>query len=280
MKRYEMTVRKEGMLLSVLEKEYPLLPPAAIRKALKSRDIRINGVKADANTQVTAGDRLLLYTDAAFQDIPVVFENDDCLIVNKPAGVNTDSSEASGFSLLSWAQSHCGENARPALVHRLDNQTSGLVVIAKNPAAEEALNAAFKYRQVDKEYICLVQGSPKPPVAVMRAWLKKDSRAGRVWVNQHHSASAKEIITEYAVLEAGQVSRLLVRLHTGRTHQIRAHLAFLGHSLLGDELYGNRESNRKNRVRSLRLCATSLGFQSGCPLASLRGKRFSIKPPF
>lgn len=279
-KRFEFLVKQEGLLLSVLQKECPLLPPAAIRKALKARDVRVNGIKTEANCQVYPGDRLLLYTDAQEQELPVLFESDDCLIVNKPAGINTDSSEASSFSLLSWARTACGEGCKPRLVHRLDNQTSGLVVIAKTPEAEEALSLAFQNRQVDKEYVCLVLGSPKPPVAVHKAWLTKDSQAGRVRISSHQTRESREIITEYAVIEAGQVSRLLVRLHTGRTHQIRAHLAFLGHPLLGDEIYGSREANREHKVRSLRLCATALGFQSNFSLPSLKGKRFSITAPF
>lgn len=280
MKRFEVVVKQQGMLLSALEKEFPLLPAAAIRQAMRNKDIRLNGVKAAGNMEVQPGDLLVMYTDAAPKDIPIVFENEDCLIVNKPPGINTDSNEASGFSLISWARDVCGTACSPALVHRLDNQTGGLLVIAKTQSAEEALCQAIRNKQVEREYICQVLGSPKPPVAVVRAWLRKDSKAGRVWVSLHKTRDAKEIVTEYAVLEAGQVSRLLVRLHTGRTHQIRAHLAFLGHPLLGDELYGNREANRSHRARSLRLCATGLGFQANCPLPSLRGKRFSIKPSF
>jgi len=280
LKRFEVVVKQQGMLLSVLEKEFPLLPAAAIRKALKNKDIRVNGAKAAGNQSVQPGDHLLLYTEAQQQEIPIVFENDDCLVINKPAGINTDSGGASSFSLISWARGICEDACSPALVHRLDNQTSGLLVIAKTRQAEEALGLAFRNRQVDREYTCQVLGSPKPPVATMTAWLRKDSPAGRVWVSGHQTAGAKEIITEYAVLEAGQVSRLLVRLHTGRTHQVRAHLAFLGHPLLGDELYGSREANRAHKARSLRLCATGLGFQANCPLPSLRGKRFSIDAPF
>lgn len=278
--RFEIVVKRNGLLLSTLERELPLLPPAAIRKALKTKDIRVNGQKVQDNVPLRPGDSVLLYTLAKAQQIPVLFENDDCIIINKPAGISADEEERSGFNVLTWAQDCLDSSSQPFLVHRLDNQTSGLMVIAKHKAAEEALSQAFKDNQVEKEYVCEILGSPKPPLGVVTNWLTKDSAAGRVKVHHQQVSGSKQIITEYAVLVAGQVSRLLVRLHTGRTHQIRAHMAFLGHPLLGDDVYGDRDANKTYKARSLRLCATRLGFPASCPLISLRGKQFSIAPPF
>ncbi|NLX83570.1 MAG: RluA family pseudouridine synthase [Clostridiales bacterium] len=280
MGRFDVVAKQKGMLLSILEKELPLLPPAAIRIALKAKDIRVNGKKVQDNINISAGDVILLYTDARMQEIPILFENDDCIVINKPAGISADEEDSSSFNVLSWVQDHVESSFQPALVHRLDNQTSGLMVIAKNVEAAEGLTFAFKNDQVEKEYVCEALGSPKPPMGVITAWLTKDSAAGRVRVYSQQVTGSKKIVTEYAVLIPGQVSRLLIRLHTGRTHQIRAHLAFLGHPLLGDDVYGNREANRTYKVRSLRLCATRLSFSTACPVLSLRGKSFSITPPF
>ena len=133
---------------------------------------------------------------------------------------------------------------------------------------------------MEKVYECLVRGVPKPPRAECRAWLVKDARAGRVRISDSPLPEGKLIRTAYETLEAGPVSRLRVRLLTGRTHQIRAHLAALGHPLLGDDLYGDRDFNRLQKARSLKLCATSLTLYTGNHLPHLEGRTFEIQPPF
>jgi 23S rRNA-/tRNA-specific pseudouridylate synthase len=120
----------------------------------------------------------------------------------------------------------------------------------------------------------------KPPKAECRAWLVKDARRAKVRVTDRPEPDARPIVTGYEVLESGPVSRLRVHLVTGRTHQIRAHLAALGHPLLGDDLYGDREFNRRDKARSLKLCAVSLTLDTGGRLPALDGRTFTIEPPF
>ena len=120
----------------------------------------------------------------------------------------------------------------------------------------------------------------KPPQAVCKAWLIKDARKARVRITDHPEPDAKPIVTGYETLESGSVSRLRVHLMTGRTHQIRAHLAALGHPILGDDLYGDRDFNRREKARSLKLCAVSLKFDTKGRLPQLDGKEFSVIPPF
>ena len=168
----------------------------------------------------------------------------------------------------------------PAACHRLDNQTSGLCLFAKREQVLETLQEVFRNRETEKTYECLVRGIPKPPRAECRAWLVKDAKAARVTVLDHPAPEAKVILTGYETLEAGPISRLRVFLHTGRTHQIRAHLAALGHPILGDDVYGDRKWNREQKVRMLRLCAVSFRLDTGGALPQLDGKAFSILPPF
>ena len=280
MHKYELTVVKDGPLLRALGLGLPLLPGAAIRDALKRRDIRVNDARVDSNVKVKPGDRVVLFTPVPMKDIPVLFEDGDCLVASKPAGVNSDENTHSAFSMLSWARSRAGGGAETALVHRLDNQTSGLMVIAKTARAEALLTQAFKQGQVHKQYACLVKGSPRPAGATLNAWLCKDAQAGKVVIQDTETSGGKRITTGYETLEAGDVSRLLVTLHTGRTHQIRAHLAYLGHPVLGDEVYGDRAFNRLRNARALKLCAVRLGFDKACALESLAGRVFEIATPF
>ena len=280
MRKFCIKVKQAGSLHSVIGKELPLLPAIAVRDAMKRRDIRINGERVQSNIQLKPGDDVELFTAYPMNSIPVLFENGDCVIVNKPSGLNTDENESSSYSLITWARERAVTGEVPALVHRLDNQTSGLVMIAKHPQAEQALLLAIQNHSLEKHYICLVKGSPEPQFAVCTAWLRKDAAAARVSISEKELPGSKKIITEYTVVESGPVSRMKVTLHTGRTHQIRAHLAFLNHPVLGDEVYGDRGFNRTYRARSLKLCAFRLAFPMDCPVSSLCGLSFEINPPF
>lgn len=278
--KYRVEVSREGSLMQAISRGLPLLPGQAVREALKRRDILVNQQRVNANVKVEAGDELLIYTPVAQKNIPILFEDEDSLVLNKPAGLSSDLAEPNEYTILDWARAHIGEGAQPALVHRLDTQASGLMVLAKNPASEQALNDSFKARTVLRQYICLVSGSPKPPQALLTAYSMKDAKAGRVTIDRHERPGSKQIITEYSTLSSGDVSRLLVTLHTGRTHQIRAHLAFVGHPLLGDEVYGSRQANRQHGARGLKLCAVRLGFAQDLALPGLAGRIFEIEPPF
>lgn len=280
MRKYTFVASEPGPLRAALRRELPLLPPSAVRDALKRRDVLVNGARTSGNPALRRGDGVVVYTPAEPQEIPVLYEDNDCLVLIKPAGLNADDNHRSACSLLAWARQRAGAGETPRLVHRLDNATSGLMVLAKNAQSEAALLTAFRKRQVDKRYVCMVLGAPEPAAQVCRAWLIKDAAAARVTVYPQEVPGSREIVTEYRTLQAGAVSRLLVTLHTGRTHQIRAHLAFLGHPVLGDEVYGKREASREHHARGLKLCATQLAFKDDCAQTSLAGRRFEVDAPF
>ena len=276
----------DGLRADACLKRYlPEVPQQTVQQSFKRRDVKLNGVRVKPDVRVRTGDELMLYCmEQSAPVIDIVYEDDDVLLINKRAGISVDEDEKGGATLTELAAKHMrtanpdAEAPRPC--HRLDNQTCGLILYAKHAKAEEILTEAFRARTLDKRYTCLVRGMMKPPAAVCRAYLVKDAAAAHVTVLDHPAPGAKPIITEYETLEAGPVSRLQVHLVTGRTHQIRAHMAALGHPLLGDDVYGDRAFNRAQHVRRLMLCATSLTLETDGALPQLDGRTFTIKPPF
>ena len=307
----------EGMKTGLfLRRLLPSLPESVLRKIFAARDVKLDGVRADRDTPVHAGQTLSVFLPSSHQESPVlriVYEDEDVLLVNKPAGVSVESDEPGSLSLTDLCRLHT--QSRPTLstaahsfeppaageptnlsptdeisatgghrflapCHRLDNKTCGLCLFAKNPRAHAVLLEAFKQRTVEKYYICLVRGTPKPPAATCSAFLLKDAARGVVQILDQNRPGARPITTGYETLSAGPVSRLRVHLITGRTHQIRAHLAALGHPVLGDDLYGDRSFNRLQKSRSLKLFAAELTLHTEGQLPNLDGKTFKIDPPF
>lgn len=269
----------------------PDLPESVIRKIFSDRDVKLDGKRVSRDETVLEGQALKVYVpdacmpvSAPVPPLDVVYEDDDVLLVNKRAGISVEPDARGSVTLTDlcadWVKSRNPEAFPPAACHRLDNRTCGLCLFAKNERALEILQDVFRSRSLEKYYICLVRGIMKPPSAVCRAWLVKDARRAVVRITDRPEEGAKPIETGYETLESGPVSRLRVHLFTGRTHQIRAHLAALGHPVLGDDLYGDRDFNRREKARSLKLCAVSLKLDTGGRLPALDGREFSIEPPF
>ena len=258
----------------------PLLPEKEIRTVFSRRDVKMDGIRIGAEDEIRPGAEMTVYTGYTVR-LPVVYEDGRILLLNKPAGLCTDDPYA-GMTVLSLLERERGEAFR--LCHRLDTRTSGLLLLCRDERTEGEAAELFKNRLLKKEYECLVRGEMRPKEAVCEAYLVKDSRAGTVRVVSHRTPGAKQIRTGYRCIEKnGEISRLRVDLLTGRTHQIRAHMAYLNHPILGDDLYGDREFNRRNHsVGDLKLCAVSLTLfppeDSG--LHDLSGQTFSIPAPF
>ena len=170
------------------------------------------------------------------------------------------------------------------LCHRLDTGTSGLVLLAKNNAAEAFLTAAIKARDIEKRYLCVTFGRPNPPAALLRDYLLKDAERGIVRITDTTAGGAKEVITGYETLAvSGRLALLEVELVTGRTHQIRAHLAHIGCPILGDSKYGNNAANRELRLKYQALCAWELKFPAKISderFAHLTGRVFHAEKPW
>lgn len=269
----------EMTLQSYISHAFPLLPGAAVREAFNKRDVKMNGVRTAKETKVIGGAQISIFTPYEMQ-MPVAYEDDDVLVLNKPAGVSTDADRYNSITVLDWAQIYAKGAYAPRMCHRLDNATSGLIALAKNEKAEEALEEMFFARTGEKEYRCIVRGTPNPSAAVKTAYLTKDAVHGKVRVSDKAGKDAKQIVTEYQMLKAGEKCLLKVLLHTGRTHQIRAHLQHLGHPLLGDDLYGDRAFNKKYNTTKLMLCAVRLKFDTQGKLPGIDGVEVKIRAPF
>ena len=281
---YEAEGMKTGLFLRRL---FPDLPESSIRKLFDARDVRLDGIRIRKDDCVRAGQELRVFLPDRTENassLRIVYEDSDVLLINKPAGISVESDARGTVSLAELCRLHVLESDPgafpPAPCHRLDNRTSGLCLFAKNQQALEILQDAFRERTIEKYYICLVRGIPKPPSAVCHAYLLKDAEKGKVRILDHEVSGSRPVTTGYETLESGPISRLRVHLITGRTHQIRAHLAALGHPLLGDDLYGDRGFNRQQKARFLKLCAVSITLFTGNRLPLLEGKTFEISPPF
>lgn len=267
-------------LENYLSRAFPLLPPHVIRTALSKKDVKQNGVRCSREAALIPGARVQLYT--AFQaEIPVVYEDEHILLLHKPAGISCDADSRGGMTVLNIAEKAAGGAYRPRLCHRLDNQTSGLLLLAKDDESEQILLEAFEQHTLEKVYECLVRGQMRPETATVNAFLVKDAARATVRVITHETPGALPIATQYETLSFdGTLSRLRVTLLTGRTHQIRAHMAFLSHPLLGDDKYGDRNFNKRMKTTALHLCAVSLTLHVGGCLSYLEGRTFTVQPPF
>ena len=189
-------------------------------------------------------------------------------------------------SLVWWplALAAEGKPTHAVLCHRLDTGTSGLVLLAKNNAAEAFLTEAIKKREIEKRYLCVTFGRPNPPAALLRDYLLKDAERGIVRITDTTAGGAKEVITGYETLAvSGRLALLEVELVTGRTHQIRAHLAHIGCPILGDSKYGNNAANRELRLKYQALCAWELKFPAKISderFAHLTGRVFHAEKPW
>ena len=288
-----------------LMEQFPTLGLGRLNKALRENKIKLNGKKQPLATRVQNGDVIRVYLlddqlGLTSQEGPeflqarapaeFIYENDDLIVANKPAGIPVDGDESD--TLLNRALLYLNKQGEykendlytPALCHRLDTGTSGLVLLAKTAAAEEFLVNAIKERLVRKTYLCVTFGRPVPPAATLHSFLTKDSVHGIVRILDEPKSGAKEIITAYdTIAVSGRLALLRVELVTGRTHQIRAHLASIGCPILGDSKYGNNAANRELKLKYQALCAWELAFPkkiSDPQFAALAGKVFRAPKPW
>lgn len=274
-----------------LMEQFPALGIGRLNKALRENKIKLNGKKQPLSTRVQNGDivRLFLNDDVlekrALPAAMLVYEDDDILVVNKPAGVEVDgSADDTLLKRVCATLAERGGASQAVLCHRLDAGTSGLVLLARNAAAEQFLTEAIRQRQIQKRYLCVTFGRPQPPAALLHDYLCKDAERGVVRILSAPAPGAKEILTGYETLAvSGRLALLQVDLITGRTHQIRAHLAHIGCPILGDSKYGNNAANRELHFKYQALCAWELRFPAQIEdtrFSQLAGRVFHAERPW
>ena len=288
-------------------KAVPLLPESLLQKYIRLKRIKRNGKGAKRDVRLVEGDVLQLYINDEFFERPteqnawlkiatprldIVYEDENILLADKKPGVLCHSAgEWSWDTLISNIQAYLRQNGQwdpkaenaftPALCNRIDRNTGGIVIAAKNAEALRILNEKIRDREIEKFYLCAVSGRPRPASGRLENYLFKDAKKNQVFIKDKPEPGCKTAVTEYRVLcSKGQLSLVECRLLTGRTHQIRAQMAHAGWPLLGDGKYGRERFNKDFGENGQALYSYRLRFEfptDAGALEYLRGKEFRVE---
>ena len=290
-----------------LSKAMPLLPPALLQKYIRIKRVKCNGQRAQRDQRLEAGDVLQLYINDEFFDQPrednlfltlfqpklnIVYEDENLMLLDKRPGLVVHADETEKVNtLINHIQAYLyqkrewnpkWENAfTPALANRIDRNTGGIVMAAKNAETLRILNDKIRAREITKKYLCVTLGEMHPPEGRLECFLLKDEKKNQVKVYHRPVPGGKTAVTLYKTRKTqGGLSLVEVELLTGRTHQIRASFADAGHPLLGDGKYGRGDVNRRYNETRQALYSYYLRFDfptDAGSLAYLRGKEFQVE---
>ena len=246
------------------------------QKLLRKGDIKVNGKRTKDNIDVNIGDEIDIYLPVKNKPIPnIIYEDDNIIIINKPAGMECATRDKSSENTYSVEELF--EDTKIYIVHRLDRLTEGLLILAKNKDIAKELEEIFRTRQISKYYMAGVNGNCTLN-GIYTAFLYKDSNKSLVTVTDTPTPYSKEIITEFNVIHwYSDYSLIDVKLHTGRTHQIRAHLKFLGYPIINDSKYGQNQTSTFD-YNGYFLTSYKLEFNITGKLNYLNDKVFKISP--
>lgn len=305
-----LTVKKNDAgqrLDKFLSKAVKGLPTSMMYKLIRTKKIKVNRKRTEQKYILCEGDEIQLFIKEEFFDSPekdmgalfritpklnILYEDENIMLLNKRPGVLVhEDDSASENTLIMHIKAYLAQKGEyepdeeqsfaPALCNRIDRNTGGIVIAAKNAEALRVMNEKIKYDKLTKSYLCLVHGVPNLKKAELHAYLKKNSKDNTVEVRDKEFSGSKKIITVYKVLKAyGQEKALLeIDLITGRTHQIRAHMAHIGHSLIGDGKYGINRNERAKGYKYQALYAYKLYFKQTDDdnvLSYLDGRTFKL----
>lgn len=291
-----------------IRKTLPNLPQSLMYKYIRIKRIKVNGKRADISTMLRLGDTIDMYINDEFfvkpetrydftgasKSIDIIYEDDNIVLMNKKTGllchpddreyVDTLITRLKRYLYDKGEYIPDDENSfTPSLVNRIDRNTGGIVIAAKNAESLRILNAQMKKRNMRKFYLCVVHGIPEKEIALLEGYLSKDEKNNIVKVTRKETPGSKEIKTKYKVIskdEKNKLSLVEVELLTGRTHQIRAHFASIGHPLLGDGKYGSNKLNKDWGYKKQFLYSYKLIFNfddEGKMLSYLNGRCFEVK---
>ena len=289
-----------------LAKAVPLLPASLAQKYIRLKRIKRNGQRAQRDTRLEVGDKLQLYINDEFFDTPrednayltvaapklnIVYEDEQILLVDKRPGLAVHPHDGAeyGRTLIDQIQAYLYQKHEwrpreehaftPALCNRIDRNTGGIVIAAKTAEALRVMNQKIKDRELDKRYLAIVEGTPKPREGSLKGYLFKDAVKNRVFVTDGPKPGAKTCQTNYRVLDSRNgLSLVECELITGRTHQIRAQFAHAGHPLLGDGKYGKLDKRFDRTYQALYSYKLTFLFTTDAgSLSNLNGKSFQVE---
>lgn len=289
-----------------LAKAVPLLPASLAQKYIRLKRIKRNGGRVQRDTRLENGDVLQLYINDEFFDTPrednayltvaapklnIVYEDENILLVDKRPGLAVHPHDGAeyGRTLIDQIQAYLYQKHEwrpreehaftPALCNRIDRNTGGIVIAAKTAEALRVMNQKIKDRELDKRYLAIVEGTPKPRKGSLKGFLFKDAVKNRVFVTDSPKPGAKTCQTNYKVLDSRNgLSLVECELITGRTHQIRAQFAHAGHPLLGDGKYGKLDKRYDRTYQALYSYKLTFRFTTEAgSLESLNGRSFQVE---